>query len=381
MMKRFSFLIYLSSIIFTFSGFSQVNKVETPEGLYAFTFQEDLMGRVWVGLSDGNISGSLGFVNENTTEFVPVEDAMPLGSYHYSIKLPDGSFMFGGNVVNNERKSILVWVSNSGVDTLEIPFILSNPFINCITIVNRREIWIGTASGLLINNRGSWSIHTTKDGLYDNFINTIYQDFRGVVWIGTEQGISYFIDNKLHRVDYGNRVIKSVSHFFGDNKGYVWCGSRFSSEGVSVFNGEVWETFSGRHGLADNSSSIFYQDNIGRLWVGSCYHRSRGGLSVFDGREWKGYTSSDELAKPCVDAIITDSQGRIWFGGSLTPRRQSGITILDGKDWYSVKANKQLPAERVITFFLDSKDNLWISSFEGLFIVKPNFKLTQTIIK
>lgn len=375
MLKRVSFLIYFAILFFKSSGFSQVKKVETPDGLYAFTFQEDREGKVWVGLSDGNISGQLGFVDGNTNEFVLNKDELPLGSYHSSVKLPDGSILFGGNVLNNERKSILAWVNQSGVDTLVIPFVLNNPFINCITIVNRREIWVGTASGLLINNRGNWTKYTTQNGLHDNFINSIYQDFRGVVWVGTELGISYFIDDKFYRVEYGDRVIKSVSHFFGDNKGYVWCGSRFSSEGVSVYNGEVWETFSGRHGLADNSSSVFYQDNLGRIWVGSCYHRSRGGLSVFDGREWKGYTDSDVLAKPCVDAIISDSKGRIWFGGSLTPRRQSGMTILDGNNWHTIRGDKALPAERVINFFLDSKDNLWISSFEGLFIVKPEFEL------
>lgn len=350
---------------------SQVTKVELPEGLFAFTFQEDDSGKIWIGLSDGLVSGKLGFFKNDSIEIVSNGKLLPDGSFHSSIKLPDGSFLFGGNIVNRNRNSLLVWINKSGVDTLEIPFALSNPFINCISIVNRREIWIGTASGLIINNRGRWSILTVKNGLYDNFINTIYQDFRGVVWIGTEQGISYFIDDKLYRVDYDARAIKSVSHFFGDNKGYIWCGSRFASEGVSVYNGEVWETFSGIHGLVDNSSSLLYQDNIGRLWVGSCYNRSRGGVSVFDGKKWLGYTDSDQLAKPCVDAIIEDSMGRIWFGGSLSNRRNSGITILDGTTWHIIKNSPVLPAERVIAFFLDSKSNLWISSFEGLFIVEP----------
>ncbi len=374
-MKRGTLLIFIFLHTISVAGFSQVQKIEMPKGLYAFTFQEDWLGRVWVGLSDGSNSGALAFVKDSSLVIVSGEENLPSGSYHNSIKLLDGSIMFGGNVLNKQRKSLLAWVTTTGVDTLVIPFTLSNTFINCISLINRREIWLGTAAGLLVNSRGQWSRYTTHDGLHDNFISTIYQDFRGVVWVGTELGISYFIDAKLYRVDQGSRSIKSVSQFFGDNRGYVWSGSRFSSEGVSVYNGEVWETFSGRHGLVDNSASIFYQDPMGMLWVGSCYNRSRGGVSVFDGKEWLAYNHTDKLAKPCVDAIIADSKDRIWFGGSLTAHRQSGITVLDGKNWHIIKNNKELPAERVITFFVDSSGQLWVSSFEGLFVVSPDFKI------
>jgi ligand-binding sensor domain-containing protein len=310
---------------------------------------------------------------DNKLEIISGKESLPSGSYHSSIKLPDGSIIFGGNILNSEGKSILVWVSNMGVDTIQIPFLLNNPFVNCIALVNRRDIWIGTASGLLVNERGRWSHYTVREGLHDNFIATIYQDFRKTIWIGTEQGISYFIDSKLYQVGQGSRVISAASQFFGDSRGYVWCGSRFSSEGVSVFNGEVWETFSGRNGLVDNSASIFFQDHTGRLWVGSCYHRSRGGVSVFDGNSWKGYSAEDVLAKPCVDAIIADSKERIWFGGSLSSRRGSGITILDGETWHTIGNSKDFPAERVISFFLDSTGQVWVSSFEGLFIVSPSY--------
>ena len=363
------FLIFFSVSIAT----AQVHRIELPIGLYAFTMQEDLNGNVWVGLSDGNKTGSLVVVEKNSFEIKSDNFEAPKGSYNTSKKLPDGSILFGGNIVNSKGLPMLVWVSTSSVDTIQIPFSLVNTLINSIELINRRDIWIGSASGLLINKRGEWVRYTSRDGLYDNFVATIYQDFRGVIWIGTETGISYFIDGSINRLDQTSRAISSASQFFGDNRGYVWCGSRFTSEGVSVFNGEIWETFSGRHGLIDNSSSLFFQDNRGRLWVGSCYNRTRGGVSVFDGKTWLGYSSPETLAKPCVDAIIEDSNGRIWFGGSLTSRRGGGITILDGENWYKVQNSKELPAERVISFFLDSTGKLWVSSFEGLFVVEPNF--------
>lgn len=364
------------SVVFAFAVwplaiFSQVKQVYLPEDLYAFTFQEDLSGRVWVGLSDGNLSGALGYVLDSTFVQVSGSDELPNGSYHSSTKLTDGSLMFGGNIQDKQRNSLLAWVSSDNPDTIRIPYKLINPFINSFALVNRHEMWIGTGSGLIVNNRGQWSHFSVVNGLPDNFITSIYQDFRGIVWVGTELGVAYFQDNEIHRVSSGNRIISSVTQLFGDNRGYVWCGSRFTSEGISVYNGELWDTFSGRHGLVDNSVSIFFQAPDGKLWVGSCYNRSRGGVSVFNGKRWDGFTSNDALAKPCVDAIAADAAGRIWLGGSLSSRREKGITIFDNGEWHTLKNFNEMPAERVLTFFLDSKNRFWISSFEGLFIVDP----------
>jgi ligand-binding sensor domain-containing protein len=357
------------------SIFSQVRQVELPKNQYAFTFQEDRQGKVWVGLSDGSLQGSLGYIQNYKFIQVSGNDTIPTGSFHESIKLLDGSIMFGGNILSAKGKPLLVWVTASRADTIQIPFSLNNSFVNCISLINRREIWLGTASGILVNNRGKWSWYTVRNGLPDNFINAIYQDFRGIVWIGTELGVASFSDNQFKKVEAGSRIISSVTQFYGDKKGYVWCGSRFSSEGVSVYNGRLWETFSGRHGMVDNSSSVFFEDTNGVLWVGSCYHRSRGGVSSYDGTKWISYSSGKELAKPCVDAIIADQKGRIWFGGSLSPRKGNGITVFDGENWHYLTEKTGMPAERVIAFFCDNSGQIWISSFEGLFVVPANFVL------
>lgn len=374
-LKRISSLFIL--LFFYLISLSQIHKVDIPQGFYAFTFQEDNQGRVWLGLSDGNSQGGLGYFKNNRFILVSGTDSIPLGSYHTSLSLPDGSMFFTGNVLNNQGKSIIVWVSSSRIDTLHIPFMLKDPFINSLALINKRDIWIGTGSGLLINSRGDWDWKTVQQGLPTNFISTIYQDFRGLIWVGTESGIAYFFDDQMFYPESGSRIISSATLFFSDSRGYLWCGARFASEGVSVYNGEVWETFSGRNGLIDNSVSIFYQDQNANLWVGSCFNRSRGGVSVFDGKKWESYSAPEFLAKPCVDAIISDDKGRVWFGGSLTHQRQKGITVYDGTNWHKLRGSPEFPAERVITFFKDSAGNIWISSFEGLFIVNSDFQITE----
>jgi ligand-binding sensor domain-containing protein len=350
-----------------------VSQIDIPKGLYAFSFQEDREGKVWIGLSNGDISGALGYYNGSAFRVISGSDSIPNGSYHSSIGLPDGSLFFGGSVIDASGRSVLAWVSPMGIDTIRIPFKVSDPFINAISLVNRREVWIGTASGLLINNRGQWTKMEVADGLPNNFVTSIIQDFRGIVWVATEGGIVSFIDGILHYPESGSRIIKKATSLFSDAKGYVWSGARFSSEGVSVYNGQVWETFTGRNGLIDNSASVFHQDAKGNIWVGSCFQRNRGGVSSFNGTQWNSFSFPETLAKPCIDAIASDSKGNIWFGGSLTKGTAKGISVFDGKEWLKVGNNNALKAERVIAFYLDSKDRLWVSSFEGLFLVQPTF--------
>ena len=368
-MKLYSKILIILFYLFWFNSvFSQIKRIDLPKGQYAFSLQEDSEGNIWVGLSDGNTGGNIAMVKNDTLVIKSGNDTIPSGSYHTSIKLTDGSLMFGGNIVAN-GKPCLVWVTPISIDTIQVPISLTNPFVNTIALVNNREIWIGTANGLLVNRYGSWTSYSTYNGLPHNFVNAIQQDFRGVVWIGTELGLAYYVDKQFHIVEQTSRAIANVTHFFTDNKGYLWCGSRFSSEGISVYNGKEWETFSGRHGLEDNSSSIFYQDSKGKLWAGSCYHRTRGGLTAFKGKKWEAYSSPEHLAKPCVDAITEDADGNIWFGGSLPSRKGEGITIYDGKSWHKISKTHNFPANRVIAMFCDSKERVWVSSMEGLFVV------------
>lgn len=356
---------------------SSVTQINIPHGFYAFSFQEDNLGRIWIGLSNGDIDGDLGYSEGSSFTILSGIDNVPSGSYHESIPLPDGSRIFLGAAVSKNGGLVLVHITTEKIDTIQIPIALPLPFVNCISLVNKSEIWIGTASGLLIGKSGFWELLTQTNGLPSNVVTSVVQDLRGIIWVATERGVVSFLDGQLVQPKVGERLVSKATSLFVDNKGYVWAGSRFSAEGISVFNGKLWETFSGRHGLVDNTVSSFYSDAKGVLWVGSCSQRNRGGLNSFNGREWIAYEYPTSLAKPCVDAIITDKRGNIWVGGSLSTSKAKGISVFDGNNWFTLSNKANLKAERVIKFFVDSKGRIWISSFEGLYVLPPNFNFYQ----
>jgi hypothetical protein len=75
----------------------------------------------------------------------------------------------------------------------------------------------------------------------------------------------------------------SVSAFAFDAKGSLWLGS--SSNGVSVFNGNIWAIYSQKSkDLSSNQISDIVADTLGRVWLSTPY-----GLSIFDGTTWQTY--------------------------------------------------------------------------------------------
>jgi ligand-binding sensor domain-containing protein len=59
----------------------------------------------------------------------------------------------------------------------------------CIIGTAKGEIWVGTAgNGLLIYRGGEWLKFGASTGLSDDYIRSLCEDQKGIVWIGTQFG-------------------------------------------------------------------------------------------------------------------------------------------------------------------------------------------------
>lgn len=53
-----------------------------------------------------------------------------------------------------------------------------------------RYLWIGTdGGGVVLYKDGKFQSYSAADGLTNGFVRTIYQDSKGVVWVGTDDGL------------------------------------------------------------------------------------------------------------------------------------------------------------------------------------------------
>ena len=90
------------------------------------------------------------------------------------------------------------------------------------------------------------------------------------------------------------------------------------------------QTYTINDGLPSNQVNCLYQDNIGRLWIGT-----DAGIGIFDGLNFSLIDRRDGLASNDIRAILQDEQGVFWFAcydGGLTRYDGVRFTSFSTKD-------------------------------------------------
>jgi len=82
---------------------------------------------------------------------------------------------------NDTQRDWTIYTSKDG---------LSNDSVKTIFKDTQGTVWFGTKHGLSQFNGTNWRTYTTSDGLAGNEINSIAEDINGSLWIGTSSGIS-----------------------------------------------------------------------------------------------------------------------------------------------------------------------------------------------
>jgi ligand-binding sensor domain-containing protein/serine phosphatase RsbU (regulator of sigma subunit) len=209
----------------------------------------------------------------------------------------------------------------------------------------------------------------------------------------------YFFDN--YGVKQGLSGQK-VNTLLQDTKDYIWLGT---ANGVSRFDGKKFDNFSSRNGLAANGVKCIFEDSLGYLWFG----HYNGGISRYNGRIFEKATF-DSISATGDITSITQIKNKIWFASSkdgaiqadfpiVNINHMTGKQFLGGKEGLSpqvfgairtkagdficvsdVGTRKFVPAEHkfenyrmphMTTYFSptclfdDSKGNIWFGTYNG----------------
>ncbi len=117
---------------------------------------------------------------------------------------------------------------------------------------------------------------TINDGLSLSSVYCIFQDSKGFMWFGTEDGLNRydgknFVIYRSNPDDLNTITHKWIEHIYEDSKGKLWFGSR---GGLTRFD-PVHEQFTQFRGLGANKAltndtiTHLYEDSHNRLWVGT----------------------------------------------------------------------------------------------------------------
>lgn len=157
--------------------------------------------------------------------------------------------------------------------------------------------------------------YTSKEGLPDNRIRSVFQDSKGFLWVGTMNGVSRY-DGYNFRKYYNNNDPNSISGNWAfaiceDAAQNIWIGTL---NGLNVFDTKK-EKFTAYQHIAGDKTSLFSNkitsllfDTSGKLWIGT-----QEGLTKLDPSTGKFDHFNQPPLRTYISKIIRSDGDHIWI--------------------------------------------------------------------
>jgi ligand-binding sensor domain-containing protein/AraC-like DNA-binding protein len=322
------------------------------------------------GLPDNNIRSITGYgktVYIGTTKgLVFFEDgkATKIFTDHNGLENSNVSTVYinsSGILFVGTKNGYLHTFENDKFKSYLIPGSVEADFINEIYEDRHGSLWIGTEKGLHRFKDGSFESFSAKDGLTYEAVRSIMEDKEGSLWVGTSGGgINLFSDGKILTLSTDDGLSSGdILPVMYDSYGNLWAGTALKgldmiAPDMTVVNYDI------RNGLADNRVLSLYECNDGNIWVGTV-----SGMSVMnnDGVIRQIFQNEEKLSKP-VSTILQSNTGQIFAG-----THGEGIFVIENfKTIRNISQKQGLKDGIVLSKTIDSKGTLWIGTMNGLYV-------------
>ena len=262
------------------------------------------------------------------------------------------------------------------------PTSLSNKYIQCIYEDNSGIVWVGTDSGLNKFDKkkqkfAHWAMEPDNpDSLCNNSIWAIYKDRAGILWVGTEGGLERLDreNNKCTRFTIAGSSLslanERIMSILEDRNEKLWIGTfinglyRFDLKKKNFTHFQANSLIP--RGLSNNHINTLYEDKAGIIWVGTTE-----GINKFDPRT-ETFTyhenipgKTDCLSHNYVNVIYEDHAGAIWIGtkGGLNLFRPGSETFIH---WKAGPDNPKSLTNNNISSVREGKPGIfWIGTWGG----------------
>lgn len=177
------------------------------------------------------------------------------------------------------------------------------------------------------HNKLKISYVTAEDGLPQNFISTLLQDRQGFMWFVTQIGLCRYDGDKflLYSTDSSNTPHLSSNHInslYEDNREQLWIGTANGLNRLDRWRERVVSFLhdpNDPHTLSNNNIQCISQDSLGNLWIGTHHGLNRLNLATnqidrfyFGGVD--GYEDEERKMLSNISFLYIDTKNTLWIG-------------------------------------------------------------------
>lgn len=226
----------------------------------------------------------------------------------------------------------------------------------------------GTEKGHTLTQNNYYDI-TNINGRISQVVRTVFQDSKGNIWFGTQNGAFKLSDKDKSlahidniRSELGKGVtIKDITE---GKDGTIWFGH---TDGLSSVNGTTVINYYESNGLISNDVWCISSDAEGKIWVGTIE-----GVCVFNGKNFVNFelpegirdTTVGVSSSKMIHSILSDRNGIIWFSTN------AGLFSYKNSRLEHISDKVGIPSNFVGKIVEDKKGGFYISTSIGLFHLK-----------
>jgi PAS domain S-box-containing protein len=305
-------------------------------GTEVFTLYEDSRGNLWAGATTG-----LWRLKPGPPKLYRMPQPIP-----DIMGLTEGE---GGELLINMTGGLRQLVDGK---VEPYPLLAGRKFTPGRLLLDRNGgLWItNQGQGLTHVHQGRSDVFAQSDGLSGDYVNGLFEDREGNVWVGTHDGLDRFREFPVPTIStkqgLSNPYVRSV---LADRDGSIWLSTQ---DGLNRWKDGQITIYRKRSGLPDDDVESLFQDGKGRLWVST-----HGGVACPEnGRFTKVH------GVPIVNSFAGDSAGNLWVGDELHGLfHLEGGSVVERIPW--TKLGVEYAARTLATD--PSGSGLWLGSFVG----------------
>jgi ligand-binding sensor domain-containing protein/serine phosphatase RsbU (regulator of sigma subunit) len=351
---------------------------------WVYSITEDAAGNIWIGTR-----GGLNKFDKKKGAFEQVL-AKPgknsiFNNLVYGVTYYDGMLLINTppvlNIMNLQTKVVTQYKNTLDLEKKTSSYEKSFP----VVVDKKKNVWIASAKGLSKFNLSDKKFHNyatvpgDRSSIPDNYINTLYEDNQGEIWIGTTNGFCRYDRSTDHFIQFSTTFKNnSILSILQDNKGNFWFGTFGGGLNLITFDQQKKRFLSfnnytnninnGKTIVSDVVSSL-YEDRSHIIWIGSFLGLNKLDLKPKKFLLYKKTESehSINLLDNFIASVYLDNNDILWIGnwgkGLNLLNRKTGVV----KQYAPTLNGKQKIVNGYVqAIFRDPDNRMWIATRNGI---------------